>query len=281
MNTKSATSIPSLAIEAVHVSQELIKNIEGAYLFGSAVEGGLRADSDVDVLIVTRQRLPLETRQELVERLMRISGKTGNSKSIRPLELTVVNLNDIVPWQYPPKSMFVYGEWMREQYENNYVPDQKPDPDLAIVLSNVRMNSIPIIGPNAQTLLEPVPGKDFYLAIKESLPDLLSGRKGDERNVLLTLSRMWITVSTGKVVSKDIAAKWTTGQLPAPLKPLMIMARKAYLGEIKDNWDERENEVTILIKHMKQEIESCIEHKSWYKTNQADAFAFSCLHSNI
>lgn len=263
MNTKSVKSLPSLANEAVNVAQELFENIEGAYLFGSAVESGLRVDSDVDVLIATKQKLSLETRKELVDRLMNISGKIGNSKSIRPLELTVVDLNEITPWQYPPKSEFVYGEWMREQFENNYVPEQKTDPDLTIVLNNVRLSSIAIIGPNAQQLLDPIPQRDIQLAIKESLPDLLSNTKGDERNVLLTLSRMWITVSAGKVVSKDVAAKWATDQLPKSLKPLMITARKAYTGEINDSWDGKEKEVALLIKHMKQKIEYSIEQNNF------------------
>jgi len=258
MSTKSETAIPSLATEAVNIVQELIENIEGAYLFGSAVEGGLRVHSDVDVLIVIKQRLVSKTRKELVDRLMDISGKIGNSKSIRPLELTVINQNEITPWQYPPKSEFIYGEWMREQFENNYVPDQKTDPDLAIVLNNVRLNSISIIGPNAQQILEPIPQRDLHIAIKDSMPDLLSNIKGDERNVLLTLSRMWITVSAGKVVPKETAAKWATDQLPQTLSSLMSKAHKAYLGEIEDNWDDRENEVAILINYMKQEIEVCI-----------------------
>lgn len=254
MRTVPTTAIPSLATEAVNVAQKLI-DIEGAYLFGSAVESGLRVDSDVDVLIATKQKLSLETRKELVDRLMNISGKIGNLKSIRPLELTVVDLNEISPWQYPPKSEFVYGEWMREQFENDYVPDRKTDPDLTIVLNNVRLNSIAIIGPNAQQLLEPIPQRDLQLAIKESLPDLLSNVKGDERNVLLTLSRMWITVTAGRVVSKDVAAKWATDQLPKSLRPLVIMARKAYNGEINDSWGGKENEVARIIKYMKQEIE--------------------------
>lgn len=263
MNTKTVTSLPSLANEAVNVAQELIESIEGAYLFGSAVESGLCVDSDIDVLIVTEKKLVFETRQKLVNRFMDISGKIGNPKSIRPLELTVVNLNDISPWKYPPKSEFVYGEWMREQFENNYVPEQKDDPDLTIVLNNVRLNSIAIIGPNAQQLLDPIPQRDIQLAIKESLPDLLNHIKGDERNVLLTLSRMWITASSGKIVSKDVAAKWATDQLPKSLKPLMITARMAYTGEIDDSWDGKEKEVALLIKHIKQKIEYSIEQNNF------------------
>lgn len=258
MNTKSVTSIPPLAKNAVNVAQELIERIEGAYLFGSAVVGGLHADSDIDILIAVKQKLSLEIRKELVDRLMDISGKIGNPKSIRPLELTIVDLNEITPWQYPPKSEFVYGEWMREQFENNLVPDQKTDPDLTIILSNIRQNNIAIIGPHARHLFEAIPQRDLNRAIIESLPDLLDNIKGDERNVLLTLSRMWITVSTGKVVPKDIAADWVTNRLLDYLKPLMITARKAYLGEISDSWSGREKEVTLLIKYMRQKIEDGI-----------------------
>ncbi len=34
---------------------------------------------------------------------MTISGKIGNTDSVRPLEVTVINRSEVVPWQYPPK----------------------------------------------------------------------------------------------------------------------------------------------------------------------------------
>lgn len=33
---------------------------------------------------------------------MLISGKIGNIKDMRPLEVTVINQKDIVPWHFPP-----------------------------------------------------------------------------------------------------------------------------------------------------------------------------------
>ncbi len=35
---------------------------------------------------------------------------------MRPLEVTVINQKDIVPWHFP-KYEFMYGEWLREQFE--------------------------------------------------------------------------------------------------------------------------------------------------------------------
>lgn len=43
---------------------------------------------------------------------------------------------------------------------------------------------------------------DIRRAIKESLPVLLEDIKGDEHNVILTLARMWQTVSIGEISPK-------------------------------------------------------------------------------
>jgi aminoglycoside 9-adenylyltransferase len=70
------------------------------YLYGSAVMEGLRTDSDVDTLVVINDDISERTRKELTVRLMLISGKIGNIDAIRPLEVTVINLKDVVPNPY-------------------------------------------------------------------------------------------------------------------------------------------------------------------------------------
>ncbi|GAB5657014.1 hypothetical protein JMUB7482_27540 [Staphylococcus aureus] len=102
--------IPNQAIQTLKIVKDLFgSSIVGVYLFGSAVNGGLRINSDVDVLVVVNHSLPQLTRKKLTERLMTISGKIGNTDSVRPLEVTVINRSEVVPWQYPPKREFIYG----------------------------------------------------------------------------------------------------------------------------------------------------------------------------
>ncbi len=74
-------------------------SIVGVYLFGSAVNGGLHINSDVDVLVIANHSLPEVTRKKLTDRLMLISGKIGKADSVRPLEVTIINHSDIVPWR--------------------------------------------------------------------------------------------------------------------------------------------------------------------------------------
>lgn len=251
--------IPEEAIRALGVITELLDDIlVGVYLYGSAATGGLRVDGDVDILAVADGNLSEGTRKNLTQRLMLISGKIGNTDRVRPLEVTVVNQKNIIPWQFPPRYEFMYGEWLRGQFEKRKIPEPTYDPDLAILLFQARENSINLYGPKASEILEPMPMADIRRAIKESLPGLVASIKGDERNVILTLARMWQTAAIGEISSKDQAARWVVARLPEEYAALLDVARRAYSGESTDRWEGMEVEISSFVDHMKESIESCL-----------------------
>ena len=257
---KNNKEMPKEAIQALKIIEELLDGkLVAVYLYGSAVMAGLRTDSDVDILVVTNHDLSERTRKNLTDRLMPISGKIGNVNAMRPLEVTVINQKDVVPWHFPPKYEFMYGEWLREQFEKGEIPVPTYDPDLAILLAQVRKNSITLFGPNVTEIIEPVPMTDIRRAIKDSLPGLIAGIKGDERNVILTLARMWLTASTGEISSKDLAAEWAIPQLSNEHAALLDVARKAYLGEHVDKWEGMESEVAELVNYMKKSVEASLD----------------------
>ncbi len=64
----------------------------------------------------------------------------------------------------------------------------------------------------------------------------LAARLGDERNVVLTLSRIWYSAITGKIAPKDVAADWAIKRLPAQYQPVLLEAKQAYLGQKKITW---------------------------------------------
>ncbi|MCG8641852.1 MAG: DUF4111 domain-containing protein [Desulfobacterales bacterium] len=243
------------------VKQVLGDSITGIYLFGSAVAGGLRIDSDVDVLVAVKDSLTFSSRQVLVDRLLKVSGAVGNAQSIRPVELTIVKVSDVVPWRYPPRSEFVYGEWLRKEYEEGFVPEAAYDPDLVIVLKKVIDHGLPMYGDKAADLFEPVAAADICRAIRELLPKVLKGFDGDERNVILTLARMWRTVTTGDIVSKDKAADWAMRQLTEEHASLLNKARLGYLGKIDDRWSGRRDQAVMLLRHMKRGVEDCLDSR--------------------
>lgn len=78
--------IPDEAKQAQSVVEGVLgDSIIGIYLFGSAVVGGLKRDSDVDILVVVSGPPVFEQRKALVSQLMNVSGKIGNPEAIKPL----------------------------------------------------------------------------------------------------------------------------------------------------------------------------------------------------
>lgn len=82
----------------------------GLYVTGSSCLGGLRPDSDLDVLLVTSTRLDAGERRRLVDLLLERSGSRATVRPGRPVELTSLVLADIVPWRYPAVCDFLYGD---------------------------------------------------------------------------------------------------------------------------------------------------------------------------
>lgn len=253
------TEVPDEAKQAQSVVEGVLgDSIIGIYLFGSAVVGGLKRDSDVDILVAVSNSPTFEQRKTLVSQLMSVSGAIGNPQAIRPVELTVIRVSDVVPWQFPPRTEFVYGEWLREEFEAGSVPEPVHDPDLAIVLKKVMDNSLPLYGSYAAKVFEPVPMTDIRRAIRDSLPSLLTEAAGDERNVVLTLSRMWLTAATGDIAPKDTAAEWAEKQAPPHHGMLLKYAREGYLGMIEDRLGKQED-LEALVSYMKKSIEECLD----------------------
>jgi streptomycin 3"-adenylyltransferase len=208
------------------VGRVLGPEVVGAYLHGSSVLGGLRPASDVDVLVVSRRRMDDRERRGLLDGLLGLSGAANGA---RPVELTVVVQSDVRPWRFPPAGDFLYGEWLRHAFEAGGPPQPEPMPDLALVVTMVLAGERRLTGPPPAQVLDPVPHADLVRATLAGIPGLLHDLQDDTRNVLLTLARVWTTLATGRIRSKDAAADWALARLPPEHRPVLEHARQLYL----------------------------------------------------
>lgn len=213
-------------------------DVLGAYLYGSAIVGGLRPRSDVDVLAVARHRLIEGEGRQTVDRLLDISGARARRGPARPVELTIVAAPDVRPWGYPPSRELQYGEWLRDELEAGAIPATTTDPDLATLLTMVLAHGRALHGPEPAELIDPVPPGDLRRAIVEGVPGLLADLDRDEANVLLTLARIWLTLATGEIRAKDAAADWALARLPEANGAALARARAIYVGEAADEWTD-------------------------------------------
>ena len=209
----------------------------GVYLYGSSIVGGLQKHSDIDVLTVSARPTTRGEKQWLVEQLLTIASVSLHTL-LRPIELTIVVQSEIRPWQYPPRFDFLYGDWMRQDFEAGNVEPWATAvyPDLAIVLTQVLIASKALVGPPASTLVDPVPHRDFMTAMVGEIDRLMGDLEADTRNVLLTLARIWCTVETDSIQSKPDAAAWALQRLPTEHQPALARARASCLGEVEDHW---------------------------------------------
>lgn len=248
-------TVPVEAERALAVVGEVLgDSLVAAYLHGSAVSGGLRPHSDVDVLAVVEHPTTRAMRAGLVSGLMKISGHPDRGGDARPLELIIFRRADLVDPPYPARSEFVYGEWLREAFEAGEVPGPGPDPELTVLLAQARQEARAMWGPAPAEMLPVILPEDVRRAIGDALPPLLASLEGDERNVLLTLARMWRTLASGEIVSKDAAAEWAMARLPPEAAGLLGRARDAYLGGAKVDWAARSLELRRAVDELRGRV---------------------------
>ncbi|EDH9092379.1 ANT(3'') family aminoglycoside nucleotidyltransferase [Salmonella enterica subsp. enterica serovar Rissen] len=238
------------------IERHLEPTLLAVHLYGSAVDGGLKPHSDIDLLVTVTVRLDETTRRALINDLLETSASPGESEILRAIEVTLVVHDDIIPWRYPAKRELQFGEWQRNDILAGIFEPAMIDIDLAILLTKAREHSVALVGPAAEEFFDPVPEQDLFEALRETLklwnsqPDWA----GDERNVVLTLSRIWYSAITGKIAPKDVAADWAMERLPAQYQPVILEARQAYLGQEEDRLASRADQLEEFVHYVKGEI---------------------------
>src|SRR5579859_2347396 len=121
------------------------QNLIGIYLHGSLALGGFQPDrSDIDVIVVTAQRMDLETKRRCIELLLRIS------KMPCPLDIRFLVQQDLFPFQHPLLCDLHFSETHRESYQQelrsgtrkDWNGKAQRDPDLTLHLTVLHHSGI-------------------------------------------------------------------------------------------------------------------------------------------
>lgn len=225
-----------------HVVDANPGRVVGVYLYGSGTSSGLRPESDIDLLMLTQRSLTLDERRSLVSLLLNISGWRGHKSQFpevagrRPLEVTSLVADDVNPLAVTPRRDFQFGEWMRGELVDGAEPASSHDPDVVVLLATALNSHRVLRGLPLECFIRAVPPALLREAQLALLPDLIGGVSGDERNVLLTLARMLITIESGKIMPKHLAAEQVAPRLSDDEVALLMMARDEYLGILRVDW---------------------------------------------
>lgn len=195
--------------------KQLGTNIKGIYLCGSAVQGGLKENSDLDFLVIVNSSIDSFQRIQLIESILPHSRKIGEKGHLRYVEITIVTESSLKPWNHPTQMDLIYGEWLRDSYLDGYVPQSEINPDLTIQLYQARQYSEMLWGDRSLDYWLPeIPFVDVEKAILDSLDELVSESEGDEVNCILTLCRMIDTLESKQIHSKAVSGNKAVEKFP-------------------------------------------------------------------
>jgi streptomycin 3"-adenylyltransferase len=239
------------------VSDVLSDDLVGAYLHGSAVLGGFRPESDIDIVGVSTRRTIPDEKRALIDLLLGLSRGRSSSVRGRAIELDIVVASEIKPWRYPPPFDFHYSELWRDRFEHG---DVEPWPnetnrDLASAVTMVLIGDRPIVGPAAAEVFDPIPRADYVDAVLRDTDTVDEYLSWDTRNVVLTLPRIWSAIATSDVHSKESAALWALPRLPAEHRPVLELAVGAYRGDVRDRWDDIRLQTRAYVDRILSEID--------------------------
>lgn len=246
-----------LASAQTILERHLGNNLQAIHLFGSAVDGGLKPRSDIDLLVTVGNAPDEEVRRALMLDLLSVSAWPGTDASLRALEVTVLAREQVIPWRYPARRELQFGEWLREDLQAGIFEAAMLDPDLAILLTKARQHSACLLGTPAPEFFDPVPPEDFTRALVDTISQWNEEAdwSGDEQTVVLALCRIWYSVVAGGIAPKDVALSWVLQRVPEMHQAILHAAQAAYLGTAADTLPARMPEVSAFIRYAKAVIE--------------------------
>lgn len=248
---------PILPSQAVIVTSQLHQHLGdqllAVWLYGSFVDGGPQPVSDLDLLAVLDQRLDGDQRRTLMTQLLALSSPPGDPAR-RALELTAVVLSEISPWRHPAMRELQFGEWLRQELMEGVIGDRQSDPDLALLIRQARSQGVALHGPDPARLLPIVPDSDIRAAMLAMLPEVAGNLAGEEKHALLTLARMWVTLTTGAIVPKDAAVDRIAPELPPTHRSVLLQARDAYRGVVAEDWSRWQPQVAACADYLAQTL---------------------------
>lgn len=203
----------------------------GVYLHGSLAMGCFNpAQSDLDLLVITRTPMSLATKRTIADHLVRASRQPA------PIEVSFLALATLTLWRHPPSFDFHYSEMWRDAYIRDLAGEgwrawdagEKRDPDLSAHIMVARRRGIALYGPPAASVFPDVPEADYIAAIMSDVTEALDRIYADPVYAILNACRTLAFLQTRQVLSKDEGGRWALDHLPLALRPLVWLALTRY-----------------------------------------------------
>jgi predicted nucleotidyltransferase len=210
--------------------EELGTNLSGIYLHGSLAMGCFHPDkSDIDLLIVVHDKLPVEVSRELAKKVIAYHDSLPNRRGI---ELTVVLRKYLKQFVHPTPFEFHFSDFHLDRYRNdeNYLCGGYADRDLAAHFAVVYQRGFILYGEPIRDAFLPVDRQYYLDSILGDIEDAAQQIIDSPVYYTLNLCRVLHFVREEVVSSKKEGGAWGVQHLPDKYHGLLKRCLDEYSG---------------------------------------------------
>jgi len=238
------------------VKEILGDQFAGMYLFGSLSTGDFDQHSDIDVMIVTDDKISeseFAALRNMHERIAQL-----DSPWAVQLEISYIPRNALRRFD---RSDILHPRLDRGNGEALHM--MAHESDWLVQRHILREHGIALEGPDPRSLIDPISPDQLRQAVADVLPlwadPVLNdpsqiNKRGYQSFFVLSLCRMLYTLQHGAVISKQLAAGWGMDTLEAKWKPLI---ERAWIGRQHPGLDAQPEDIAgtlDLIRYTLQQI---------------------------
>jgi len=207
----------------------------GIYLHGSLAMGGFNPESsDIDFLVVVRERLPLKIKKKLIDWTLRSAKR---SSAIR-LDYSILTLDQVKNFQHPtPFELHYSNDWQKKYQRGDFDwAKQNFDPDLAAHFAVTKKRGLVLTGKPINEIFPTIPEK-YYLdsIIKDFRWSEDKIMKGPDSGIcrvpvygVLNHCRVLVYLQDKLITSKVEGGQWGLVNLPEKYHKIICEALKEY-----------------------------------------------------
>lgn len=210
----------------------LDNELVGVYLHGSLAMSGFNpVSSDIDILIVVKNKLNVDSKKEMAKIFVELS----ESAPAKGFEVSMVTIENLKSFIYPTPYEFHFSLDMKEQFEKGEIDfvAEKTDPDLAAHFVITKKRGICLYGTQISDIFPDVPRQYYLDSIAKdsewSFERILGSEKGLVRVPsygVLNFCRVLALIQDDIVTSKIEGGEWGIQNLPKDYAPLIKEALK-------------------------------------------------------
>ncbi len=212
------------------------EEIVGIYLHGSLAMGCFHPHhSDLDLLVVTRHRMSVDRKQQVMALLLRLSNAPF------PIEISFLVFSEIHPFEHPLPFDLHYSEMWREQTSRELAEgtrqrwneESRRDPDLTAHVMITRHRGLTLSGKPIPEVFPLVPDEAYALSILGDYHDARASRKEHLVYFVLNACRVHAFLENGKILSKEEGGRYGLTVIPGQFHPLIRQALASYRGAVQ------------------------------------------------